>query len=196
VRVIVTSSGPGLSTVSVLTAEEGSSTTAESEKSPPNPILPAMTELAWAAGAFIVLVLLMRYFLYPRLQKGTEARNELIRSGNESAEETRASVRQLQADYDAGIAAARAEAGTVIDAARKAVDEDRAAKLAETTARIDEMKRVAVAEDEEARQAASSGVEEAVADVASVLAGRALGREVRIDELRPLAADVVSGGVR
>jgi len=199
VRVVVTSSAPGVHSVSVLQAEEGGSSTEEAgteEKTAPNPILPVAGELIWGAGTFILLVLLMRYWLYPRLQKGTEARSASIRDGLESAEGTRASVRQLQADYDAGISAARAEAATIVDAARADVDADRRQKLEAANGRIAARKAEAAAADEADRQAALAGVEDAVADVAAVLAGRALGRSVDAGELRPVAADVVRGGAR
>jgi F-type H+-transporting ATPase subunit b len=198
VRVTVTSSGPGVSEVSVLFAEEeeGAEATEGSEATAPNPILPVGPELIWGAGTFIVLALLMRYFLYPRLQRGTDARAELIRQGNEGAEQTRADIRQLQANYDAGIAGARAEAAAIIDAARAEVEADRRQKLEAANARISALKADAAAADDASRSAALSGVEDAVADVAAVLAGRALGRSVDPAELRPLAADVVSGGAR
>jgi F-type H+-transporting ATPase subunit b len=201
VRVIVTPSGPGLDTVTVLLAEEEEGTSTEEsgteeEATAPNPILPVTWELIWGAGTFIVLALLMRYWLYPRLQKGTDARSETIKDGLESAEHTRASVRQLQTDYEVGIAAARAEAATVVDAARAELEADRRQKLEAATARISARKAEAAAADDASRQAALSGVEDAVADVAAVLAGRALGRTVDPAELRPVAADVVSGGAR
>jgi F-type H+-transporting ATPase subunit b len=150
----------------------------------------------WGAGTFLVLLLLMRVWLYPRLQKGTDARAAAIRDGLEDAESTRATIRQLQADYDAGIAAARAEAAVIVDAARADVDADRRQKLEAASARIASLKAEAAAADEASRQAALAGVEDAVADVAAVLAGRALGRPVNAGELRPLAAEAVAGGVR
>ena len=36
----------------------------------PSPIAPELKEIAWGAGSFIVLALLMRFFLFPRLQAG------------------------------------------------------------------------------------------------------------------------------
>ena len=40
----------------------------------PSPIAPEAKELAWGAGSFIVLALFMRFFLFPRLKKGMDAR--------------------------------------------------------------------------------------------------------------------------
>ena len=39
-----------------------------------NPIFPELKEIIWGFGAFIVLAVLMRWVLYPRLRKGMEAR--------------------------------------------------------------------------------------------------------------------------
>ena len=40
----------------------------------PSPIAPEVKELVWGAGSFIVFALLMRFFLFPKLKKGMDAR--------------------------------------------------------------------------------------------------------------------------
>jgi len=67
----------------------------------PSPIIPEMKELVWGAGAFIVFALLMRFFLFPRLKKGMDARYNSIREGHENADAARSSARSEVAQYEA-----------------------------------------------------------------------------------------------
>ena len=52
-----------------------------------NPIAPEPKEMLWGFGSFVVFAVLMRYYLYPRLRKGMDARYALIRAGHEQAEQ-------------------------------------------------------------------------------------------------------------
>ena len=54
---------------------EGSGTTEEQLDEGPSPIAPELKELLWGAGAFIVLAILVRVFLFPRLKKGMDTRS-------------------------------------------------------------------------------------------------------------------------
>ena len=81
----------------------------------PGPIVPELKELAWGAGSFIVFALLMRFFLFPRLKKGMDARYHGIRSAHESADAERAAARAEVADYEAQLAAIKAEAARTVD---------------------------------------------------------------------------------
>ena len=77
--VTVTFSGSGRPQVAVLAQGEEPTTTEEELDEGPSPILPEGKELLWSAGAFVVLAILVRLFLFPRIKKGMDARHELIR---------------------------------------------------------------------------------------------------------------------
>ena len=64
----------------VVPRQETTTTTASTEEAP-NPILPVGSEMAWGLGSFLVLVLLMRVWLFPKLKKGTDARYAKTRGG-------------------------------------------------------------------------------------------------------------------
>ncbi len=49
------------------------SSTATTTKEPPNPILPVGSEMIWGLGSFLLLVVLMRVALFPKLKKGMDA---------------------------------------------------------------------------------------------------------------------------
>lgn len=153
-------------------AEEG----AKPEGTAPNPIAPAMNELYWSAGAFFVLLVIMRYVLFPRLKSGMDARYEGIRSDIEGADRVKADAQSDVASYEKALASVRAEAAERIDAARKTVDAERTARLAEVNARVAAARTEADQKLASAREAARGQVEAAVAQVAARAAELATGR--------------------
>jgi len=131
----------------------------------PSPIAPEVKELAWGAGSFIVLALLMRFFLFPRLKKGMDARYGHIRDGHEQADHARAAARAEVSEYESALATVKAEANERIDAARHTLETERSARLAEVNAAIAARREAAAVEADAARQAVQADVASAAADV-------------------------------
>jgi F-type H+-transporting ATPase subunit b len=191
---VVTGSGPTLEVSfpqgSFVTAEE-----AELPESDLNPIAPEVKEIVWGFGSFVVFAVLMRYWLFPKLKKSMDARYRSIRQDHETADALTASARTEVAQYEAQLAAVRAEANERIDAARQTLEAERQAKLAEANARIAERRAAAAAEVDAAREAARTHIESAVADVASRAGELATGRRPSDDVVRAAVAEVMSAGV-
>ena len=146
------------------------------EVAEPNPITPDTSELLWAAGSFFVLLVLMRYFLFPRLKKGMDQRYGAIRADLEGADKVKDDARSAVADYEKALADIRAEAAARVDAARRTVDSERATRLAEVNARIASKRAEADSATDAARAAARGEIASAVAQVASRAAELATGR--------------------
>ena len=149
----------------------------------PGPIVPDTDELLWALGSFVVFALLMRYFLFPRLKRGMDARYASIRGTHERADAMRADAKSEMADYDAQVAAIKAEGQARIDAARQTLENERAEQVAALNARLDQQRAAARAEADAAKEAVRPHIHAAVADVAGRASEIATGH-------RP-AADVV-----
>jgi F-type H+-transporting ATPase subunit b len=179
---------------SVVLPRQETGTTTTSTKEAPNPILPVPKEMAWGLGSFLVVVVLMRLWLFPKLKRGMDARYAKVRSDLDGAEAAREAVVADQAQYQAAIAEARAEAARVLEAARHDVDADRATKVTAANASIGEQRAEAAAEIEAARQAALAQVEDIVVEVAASGAERILGVPVERDAARPAVAEVVRAG--
>ena len=177
---------------------EGEAVAAEEGHAEPeddlNPIFPEVKEILWGFGSFVVLAVLMRYFLYPRLRKGMDARYGLIRSGHEEAEQLTASAKGDVANYESQLAAAKAEAAKRVDAARATLEAERAERLAEVNARIAERRAAAATELESARAAVQGDVETAVRDVAARAGRLATGREPDADVVSDAVRSVMSMG--
>ena len=146
------------------------------ETTGPNPISPEMKELQWGAGSFIVLFILMRLVLFPRLKKGMDARYAGIRSDHEDADAAKSGARADVVAYETALNDVRAQAATRIDAARQTLDTERQSQLAEVNSRI--AARRAEADDRaSAVKAAGRGqISDAVAAIATRAGEIASGR--------------------
>ena len=160
-----------------------------------NPIFPELKEIAWGFGAFIVLAVLMRWVLFPRMQRGTEARDTLIRSGHEDAEQITAAAQGDADAYESQLASVRAEAASRIDAARATLEQERSERLTAVNAAIAERRAAAAAEVERARAAAQGTVEMAVRDVAAAAGRLATGNEPDDDDVAESVSAVMSAAV-
>ena len=130
-----------------------------------NPIAPEMKEVIWGGGAFIVMLVVLRVWLFPKVRSGMSARYESIQEDRDSASTLTAAARADVAEYEARLTSVRAEAREKVDAARAALEAERGEKVAAVNARIAEKRAAVVAEVEAARQAAMGDVESAVTDV-------------------------------
>lgn len=162
--------------VMATTGAASEETTAE-VKSPPNPIATSPAELAWTAGAFFVLLIVMRYFLFPKLKKATDARYEAIRADIEGADEVKSSARTAVAEYEAARAAIQSEAAARIDAARQTLDNERTAQLAQVNERVASARAASEAATAEAKAAAQGQIASAVATVVTRAAELATGQK-------------------
>jgi F-type H+-transporting ATPase subunit b len=175
--------------------ESGTETGTEAAEEPPNPILPTGKEIVWTVVTFFLLLVLMRYWLYPRLKKGMDARYARIRSKLEAADSTRAGAEAELAQYQTAVAQVRDEANQRIDVARQQLDVERSARTTAVNAELGEQRAAAAAAADDARRAALAQVEGAVAEVATNAAERALGAPVDAEVARTAAADAVREGV-
>lgn len=166
---IVTKSNGGVVDVrlsSAVTADDAeTASTSQPVDTGPNPIAAEPKELLWSAGAFFVLLVVMRYFLFPRLKKGMDDRYASIRSNIEGADHVKSSARADVANYDAAVAAVRVEAAARVDAARQTLDNERTARLSEVNARIATARAEADAANNAARAAGQAQVATAVSTV-------------------------------
>lgn len=158
------------------TATPMAASAAVAETTGPNPISPEMKELQWGAGSFIVLFILMRLVLFPRLKKGMDARYAGIRSNHEDADAAKSGARADVVAYETALNDVRAQAATRIDAARQTLDTERQTQLAQVNARI--AARRAEADDRaSAVKAAGRGqISDAVAAIATRAGEIASGR--------------------
>ena len=180
--------------VTVLVPQKSGDTETVVENKGPSPIAPEIKELAWGAGAFIVLFVLMRVWLVPRLKKGMDARYGKIRGDHETADSTRAAAKAEVAEYEAEIASVKAQAAGRLEAARGVLESERTAALAEVNGRISIRRSESNAASDAARAAAEEHVHAAVADVSSRAAELATGRKPQAAAVSGIVASLMAGG--
>jgi F-type H+-transporting ATPase subunit b len=191
---VVTSSASSLQLTfheGVLQAEEEGHSETEGPESDLNPIFPEFKEVVWGFGAFVVLALALRLFLFRKVRDGMTARYDRIEGDFAEAESITAAARADVADYDAQVAAARTEAQKKVEAARAELEAERTARLAEVNARIADKRAVAAAEVDAAKLAARSQVESAVADVASFAGQLATGKTPSAEAVNAAVAEAM-----
>lgn len=160
-----------------------------------NPIAPEAKEVIWGFGAFVVLAIALRYWLFPKVRAGMATRYESIQEDFEKAETLTASARAEVAEYDAQVASVRADAQSRVEAARATLEAERTERLAEVNARIAEKRAAVMAEVEAAKAAARDQVSAAVADVAARAGELATGRAPSPDVVSRAVSDAMDQGV-
>jgi F-type H+-transporting ATPase subunit b len=166
---------------------------AATEDAGPSPIAPEVKELAFGAGSFIVLFVVMRLVLFPRLKKGMDARYGKIRGDHETADTIRAAAKAEVAAYEAELATVKAEARQRIDAGRATLEGERTAALAEANAGIAARRAEAMAAIEAAKAAAADQIQVAVADVSSRVTELATGRRPDPAAVTSVVASLMAG---
>ena len=148
------------------------------ESDPPNPVIPEVNEIIWAAIFFFALWALMKWVLLPPILRAIENRAETIQGDRDAADEAAAALGEARREHEAALAEARAEANQILADARAAADERRAAMQAEADAEIAELRRAAQAEIDQARAEALTSLR---GDVSSLAVGAASGSHAGSD---------------
>jgi F-type H+-transporting ATPase subunit b len=192
--VTVTTTGAGHHVVVHLPQSHVGAAATTAEDKGPSPIAPEIKELAWGAGSFIVLFVLMRLLLFPKLKRGMDARYGKIRGDHETAEAIRAAAKAEVAEYEAALAAVKGEARERIDVARQTLENERGEALAAANGRIAIRRAEALARTEQARAAAEQHIQEAVADVTARAAELATGRRPDPATVTSIVSSLMAGG--
>ncbi len=150
----------------------------EAADDPPNPVIPELNEIVWAAVFFFALWALMKWVLLPPIMRGLENRAETIQGDRDAADAAAAELGVARRDHEASLAGARAEATQILADARAAADERRGALQADADAEIAELRRAAQAEIDQARADALTSMRGDVAGLAVGAASAVLGRDL------------------
>ena len=131
-----------------------------------NPIRPTVNEMFWAALFFLLLWTLMKFVLLPPITKVMNARDEKVRSDLQAAEAAESTRVSKLAEYEAGLAGARAEAVTLLEAARSEGDAERRSKITAAEAEAASVKAEAAAAVADAKVRARTELTASITDIA------------------------------
>ena len=159
----------------------------------PNPIIPELTEIIWGGAAFVVLLALMKWKLFPVVKNLMEQRTQRIQDAIDDADRQRAEAAEVKANYEAELADAKAEAARIVDEAREQAAAVRADLQARAEADIAEMRERAAADTESSKRQAIADLQSEVSDIALGAAEAVLGRSLEDPEMqRQLIDDYIA----
>lgn len=167
-------------------AESGAASDAESEaesghsatQEAPSPVFPETSELVWGGISFIVVLVLLMKFAIPALKKGLKAREDKIRGDLEGAEAAKIAAENVLADYKAQLSDAKAQAGLIIEEARKAADDVRRDLMAKAEEEAAGLKAKATEDIRLAGERAMSDLQGRVATLSIELAEKVVERSL------------------
>ena len=159
----------------------------------PNPILPETTEIIWGGAAFLVLLALMKWRLFPVVKNLMEQRTQKIQDSLDDADRERAEAAEVRARYEAELADAKAEAARLVDEAREQAATVRADLQTRAEADIADMRERAAADVEASKRQAIADLQSEVSDIALGAAEAVLGRSLGDPEMqRQLVDDYIA----
>ena len=147
----------------------------------PNPILPELNEIIWGGGAFMVLFGFMVWKGFPAVKGAMDARADKIRADLDEADQAKVEAKQVQADYEAKLADAKAEAARMVDAARSQADEFKQELQARAEVDVAEQRERAAADIEAGRRQAIADLRSEVSEIALGAAERVVGASLDRD---------------
>ena len=165
-------------------AQEEETQTEQPVEEEHNPILPEADELIFGSVAFIVVFVVLARYAFPRLNKGLKDRQDKIRGDLERAEGARKEAESSLQRYEQQLQEARAEAGTIVEDARKTAEQMRRDLLAKAE---DESRQIVARAQEEIRAERDRAIQElrvtlaeTSVDLAARVVGESLDRERQI----------------
>lgn len=176
--------------VAIAAVEEGEE---EKDDETVNPVLPTLGDIVYATIFFVALWVAMKYVLLPPIQKVRAERAAKIAAARDAADNASADMGSAQADYDAAMAAARAEATSILENARAEADAARTEIIGAAEAEAADLRAGVAAEVAEARSAALGSLRDEVASVAAGAASTVLGRSVDAGTARPIVDRTLGG---
>ena len=159
-----------------------------------NLILPDGSELLWSAVFFFGLWALMKFVLLPPIIEGRNEREARVKTGQDSVSDSESELAQITAAHEERIAAAKAEAAAVVDAARAEADAERAKAVADVEGTIAQLRTKTQTEIDEARATALAGAKGSVSTLAVGAAGKVLGRELDLASSQGVIDAYLNGG--
>ncbi len=151
------------------------------EGAKPNPLVPAVADIAISAITFLVLLFIVMKYVVPAFEKVYQDRVTAIEGGLEKAEKAQAEANAKLVEYEKQLADARAEANRIREEARgegAQILAELKEKAAADAARITEQAHVQI---EAERQAAIVSLRSEVGTLATQLASKIVGESLNDD---------------
>lgn len=151
-----------------------------------------LTTAITALVVFSIVAVVLLTMVWPKIAKGLDDRNDKIREEIEAAEMARKQAKDALEQYQNSLAQARAEAQKMLDQTRaqQAVMAEELKKKADVE--LGQMREKAMRDIESAKKAAVAEIYTQAADLAGVMAGKILRKNISVDDQSRLIEETVS----
>ena len=146
----------------------------------------------WAGINLILLLILMKIFLFKPIRKMMEKRTQMVQDELDSAKKTREEAEQLREQYDSELGSARDEAQKIIDKAREDAETERVAIIKRSQEEADRIVADAGKTIENERKRVIAQAQTQIADLAVEAASRIIGENVDDEKNRRLVDKFLS----
>lgn len=155
-------------------------------------LFPDPVTIFWTTLNFVILLAVLYKFLYKPLLGAISAREEEIEGSLKKAAEDRAEAERLRKDFESQIANAQREAQEIVSKATKAATAAKEQIETEARTRAAEMLENATKTIEREKQKALAELREEVANLAIMVAGKVIEKNLDNDEQKRLAERIVA----
>ena len=141
-------------------------------------LIPNMAEFIPALIAFLIIWFVLARFAWPMIVGMLDKRQETIKNNLDEAESAKIEAQRSLEEYKKQLADARREAAGIVDESRRAGEQVKADITAQAQAQAEEMIAKAKKSIEKERLAAIADLQASVADISVAVAGRLIGEEL------------------
>jgi len=145
-------------------------------------IIPGVTAIA----LFLIVFGILAVMVWPKIVAGLDERNEKIVGEIAAAEEARKQAKEALDEYEKNLASARAESQKMLEETRAQQGALAAQLKATADAELSAMREKAVADIDAAKKQALNELYSESVNLATVMAGKILAREVTVDDQQKL----------
>ncbi|HCT46219.1 MAG: ATP synthase F0 subunit B [Phycisphaerae bacterium] len=171
------------------------STTSYAAEEAANPLAGPKEGLATGITAivlFVIVLALLSTMVWPKIIKGLDERNEKIVGEIAAAEAARKQAKEALDEYEKNLAEARAESQKMIEDTRAQQAQLAAQLKANADKELSDMREKALAEIEGAKKQALGEIYNESVNLASVMAGKILQRQVTADDQQRLMDESIA----
>jgi F-type H+-transporting ATPase subunit b len=163
------------------------------EKPPDRDIFGFTIDLAvWTLVVFLVLLVVLGRFAWPKILQGLEQRERSLAQAAEDARQAREEAQKLRGQLQQDMAQAREDARATIEDAKRRAQENADTLVAKAKTEIQTERERQRREIEVAHDQALKDIWTRLADLATVVAGKAINRELSGDDHRRLVDQAVT----
>jgi F-type H+-transporting ATPase subunit b len=152
-------------------------------------VLPDPDELLWGSLFFLVLLIVLIKFVFPKVNEGLAKRTAKIQGQMDAAEAVRREADGVLEEYRRQLADARTEASRIIEEGKRTAEALKADITARAEAEAREIVARAQADVAGERDRAIASLQRSVGDLSLTLAGRVIGAELANPEAQRALVD-------